>query len=477
MRCCILLLAVSVVAISSTASAQQQYILKTLVSFAGSNGDKPQTDLFMDASGNLFGTTVYGGAHDYGTVFEVTNHTLTTLVSFNGSNGQSPAAGLSADSSGNLYGTTMFGGAHNDGTVFEVANNSNHTLTTLVSFGGTNGSQPETILTADSSGNLYGATEGGGTNGNGTVFKMSNNINHTLTTLVNFNIRSTGQGSAGLLADAGGNLYGPTWWGTSAYGAVFKVANDANHTFSTLATFNGTNGYKPTSNLVADAYGNLYGTTAFGGANNDGTVFEVANDTNHTLTNLVSFNGTNGQTSEGHLIADAAGNLYGTTGYGGANGNGTVFEIANNANHSLYTLFSFANSNGTNPAGVIMDASGNLFGTTIYGGANNEGTVFELSPILLGDFNFDGHVDAADIAAMEQTLANLPSYQSANGLSNSQLLAIGDINGDGVFNNADLQAFLDYLQSGGGSTNPVPEPSTFVLAVLAFGLFVVRRFE
>jgi hypothetical protein len=96
-------------------------------------------------------------------------------------------------------------------------------------------------------------------------------------------------------------------------------------------------------------------------------------------------------------------------------------------------------------------------------------------PVRPGDFNLDGHVNAADILAMEQALANLPAYQTANGLTNAQLLAIGDVNGDGKFNNADLQALINLLQTGGGSTNPVSEPSTFVLAVLAFGMISVRR--
>ena len=85
---------------------------------------------------------------------------------------------------------------------------------------------------------------------------------------------------------------------------------------------------------------------------------------------------------------------------------------------------------------------------------------------VLGDFNQDGHVTAADITAMENALANSNSCMLANGLSNADLLAIGDLNGDGVVNNADLQAFLDYLKAGHGSTS-VPEPNTFVLAVLA----------
>jgi uncharacterized repeat protein (TIGR03803 family) len=114
---------------------------------------------------------------------------------------------------------------------------------------------------------------------------------------------------------------------------------DANHALSTLATFNGAHGQTPFARLLADASGKLYGTTNSGGASGDGIAFEVANNTNHTLTTLFSFNGTNGAGPESGRIADANGNLYGTTSGGGANGDGTVFELSPEPEPSTEILF------------------------------------------------------------------------------------------------------------------------------------------
>jgi len=157
-----------------------------------------------------------------------------------------------------------------------------------------------------------------------------------------------------------------------------------------LVSFNGTDGAEPLAGLIADANGNLFGTTASGGANGGGTVFEIAKIAGgyaSTPTVLVSFcsqaNCADGGTPEAGLIADANGNLFGTTVFGGANRFGTVFEIAKTTGGYASTptvLVSFNRTNGANPqAGLIADANGNLFGTTLSGGANGQGTVFEIT--------------------------------------------------------------------------------------------------
>jgi uncharacterized repeat protein (TIGR03803 family) len=193
----------------------------------------------------------------------------------------------------------------------------------------------------------------------------------------------------GLIQDAHGNLYGTTVsGGTNNRGTVFKVDNAGHETvlYSFCADANCTDGSAPYGGLIQDADGNLYGTTqSGGGANNAGTVFRVDNTGKETV--LYSFcsaaNCRDGWLPEGGLIQDADGNLYGTTVDGGANGLGTVFRI-DNAGHEtvLHSFCADANcTDGKFPyAGLTQDADGNLYGTTLDGGANGLGTVFKLTP-------------------------------------------------------------------------------------------------
>ena len=358
--------------------------LITLASFNGADGADPQAGVTLDAAGNLYGTTSAGGGSDDGTVFEIAkgSTTIITLASFDGTNGDSPQGGVTLDSAGNLFGTTQYGGinfeggATGDGTVFEIAKGST-TVTTLVSFNFTNGSGPQGGVTLDAAGNLYGPTATGGASGDGTVFEIVMGSN-TVTTLASFNGDNGLIPDGGVTLDAAGNLYGATQYGGgSDDGTVFEIAKGS-ATVTTLASFNDTNGSSPNS-VTLDAAGNLYGTTTFtAGASGDGTVFEIARGST-TVTTLVSFNFTNGYGPQGGVTLDAGGNLYGTTRLGGVFGNGTVFEIAKGST-TVTTLASFNGINGANPwAGVTLDAAGNLYGTTLAGGANIAGTVFEIA--------------------------------------------------------------------------------------------------
>jgi uncharacterized repeat protein (TIGR03803 family) len=246
------------------------------------------------------------------------SYTFTTLATFNGANGANPQGTLASDAQGNLFGTTV-GVTPDGGTVFELASRSG-TITTLASFNGANGANPSSNLILDAQGNLYGTALRGGPGNLGTVFELASGSNTitTLGTLVNAN----GNQPHDLVRDGQGNLYGTTY----NTGIVFEVAAGSS-TITTLATFNGANGTEPIGSLVRDAQGNLFGVTNSGGANDFGTVFELAAGSG-TLTTLASFDAASGLYPIGGLILDAEGNLFGTTAGTLGVSFGTVFELS-----------------------------------------------------------------------------------------------------------------------------------------------------
>ncbi len=341
----------------------------------GGDGWNPFAGLIMDGAGNLYGTTDAGGngsvstcTGGFGTVFELTpngsgGYTESVLYSFNGgtSDGIGPYAAVVMDSQGNLYGTTTGGGNGNSscsnglGIVFKLTPNGSggYTESVLHSFtGGTaDGASPQTALVVDGNGNLYGTTEGGGTDNEGTVFELA----------------PTGSG-----------------------GYVESIL----HSFGESAG----DGEGPGVGLIMDSAGDLYGTTEGGGTHNDGTVFELAPNGSggYTESILYSFSGGNSDAASPRaLVMDDAGNFYGTAEGGGiySNGFGTVFKLSPNGSGG-YTgslLYSFlSGTDGATPtSGLVMDSAGNLYGTTEGGGTQNDnnvvctvnngcGTVFEI---------------------------------------------------------------------------------------------------
>jgi uncharacterized repeat protein (TIGR03803 family) len=327
-----------------------------------------------------------------------------------GQDGSTAIAGLIADNNGNLYGTTAGGGASGNGTVYELSPpmaGEVWTETVLYAFtGGSDGSSPLAKLTFDGNGNLYGTTAGGGASGKGTVFELSPPTaggKWSLNTLYQFTGGSDGGLPSGVIL-ASGNLYGMTWrGGASGKGTVFELSPPTaggKWTLNTLYPFTGgSDGANPTGGLIMDSEGNLYGTTAWGGASGNGTVFELtppaAAGGMGTLNTLYAFTGgSDGGSPLAGLTFGSKGNLYGTTYFGGASGFGTVFELtppaATGGMGTLNTLHAFAggSSDGANPgAGVTFDSSGNLYGTTTWGGGSCPnggesgcGVVFELSP-------------------------------------------------------------------------------------------------
>jgi uncharacterized repeat protein (TIGR03803 family) len=311
------------------------------------DGGYPEAPLFVDNSGNFYGTTTEGGANEYGTVFERTaGGTYRLRHAFNGTDGANPSAGLVADSAGNLYGTTFHGGANGQGTIFRLAPSG--ILTTLYSFCGmsgcSDGAGPYAGLIGDANGNLYGTTfQGGGASacnlGCGVVFKIHADGSNYIVLHAFAGGTSDGAGPpAGLSADASGNLYGTTYFGGglgcfyAGCGSVFKIAPDGSN-YAVLYHFcsqgSCADGSEPTGGVIVDAAGNLYGTTLSGGANNWGAVFSLTPSGTYTV--LYSFCSlgacADGSQPQGNLVALSPGNLYETTTLGGANNSGTVYKL------------------------------------------------------------------------------------------------------------------------------------------------------
>jgi uncharacterized repeat protein (TIGR03803 family) len=391
---------------AATAIAAPAQTFTTLFSFDCTDGCGPVAGLIQATDGNLYGTTYYGGSGSYGTIFKITpSGTLTTLFSFDDTDGSEPL-GLIQATDGNFYGTTRIGTTTGGGTVFKITPDG--TLTTLYTFCSVvknglcqDGAYPAGGLVQATNGDLYGTTSEGGVNATnqGTVFKIT--TSGTLTTLHSFCALSGctdgGDPTAGLIQATNGDLYGTTDYGAYGLGTVFKMTPSGKLTI--VHSFDGTDGDTP-SGLVQDTNGDFYGTTYYGGASGNcagfcGTVFKMT--PGGTLTTLHSFDGTDGYypVDFGGLVQATDGNLYGTTLAGGANQDksqsptGTVFKITPGG--TLTTLYNFCSAtdceDGMSPyAGLVQHTNGKLYGTTYAGiGGNSNGTIYSLS-VGLGPF-------------------------------------------------------------------------------------------
>jgi uncharacterized repeat protein (TIGR03803 family) len=319
---------------------------------ASGDGSWPNEGLVKDKNGNFYGTTELGGepgcymGAGCGTVFELTaSGTETILHNFepNGTDGYEPLASLVLDKEGNLYGTTYIGGAYNYGTVFKLTPSGTETILHSFNANGIDGYSAAAGLVLDTKGNLYGTTEGGGTYGLGTVYKLTPSGTETI--LHSFGASGDGYDpyASVLIRDKKGNLYGTTFYGGAnnclgnGCGTVFELSppikKNGVWTEMILHSFdaNGTDGYSPEASLLMDKEGNLYGTTGAGGTYDNGTVFELSSSGTETILHSFYANGTDGWGPECGLVLDTKGNLYGTTGSGGDHcspfGCGTVFKI------------------------------------------------------------------------------------------------------------------------------------------------------
>ncbi len=405
-------LLLTILGFGHSASAQTETVL---YSFAGgADGASPYAGLVLSPEGHFYGTTYFGGGTENGgTAFQLapSNGTWseTVLYSFGqtAADGYNPEGNLILNPAGDLYGTTFYGAGGppaDDGTVFELAPSNNiwsHSVLYEFDGGssGGDGTWPAAGVVSDLAGNLYGTTVGGGSTGNGTVFKLVSSNGGWLESVI-YSFQGGTDGSspwAGLILDSAGDLYGTTTDGGSmGYGTVFELTpSNGGWSESVLYSFEGgPDGEFPLANLASDPTGNLYGTTEYGGSTNCpsgcGTVFKLTHSNGGWSESLLySFQGGNDGEAPfiGGLIFDSGGNLYGTTWGGGSGDWGTVFRLTPlSGGWSETVLHSFtASPDGAEPAaGLTLDAEGNLYGTTVRGGTAGEGIVYEISGVSYG---------------------------------------------------------------------------------------------
>ena len=339
--------------------------------------------------------------------------TFRTILLFNSQvNGAHPPEGVTLDAAGNLYGTTSSGGPSDLGSVFKLTKRPDGSWaeSTLHFFkGGSDGGVPVSGVIFDKKGDLYGVTVGGGDKcperrGCGTVYKLVPKPDGTWTHSVIYSFSDADGGNqqkAGLAFDAAGNLYGFTQVGdVTCCGVVYRLKpnNDGSWSEDIIYTFTGgSDGGYPIDYPVFDSAGNLYGETIHGGAHDCGAVFELTpnagGDWSETIVHSFCESKSDGNFPRGGLTADASGNLYGVTVWGGGStgitekcslsGCGTVFRLEPQlgGGWNYKKIHTFTGTPGHDPhGGVVINAAGTIYGTTSIGGPKSDGTIYQLKP-------------------------------------------------------------------------------------------------
>lgn len=422
-----MVVAILVIGLAMPGQAQTYTVLHTFT--GGADGATPAAGLTIDAAGNLYGTAYFGGLpadncynSRCGTVFEMQHErqgwVLKPLYAFTGDNdGGNPDAGVVFGPDGTLYGTTFAGGGvfcpsevyYGCGIVFNLRPSSavcksalcpwSETVLHRFAGGANDGAQSDAAVVFDRAGNLYGtAYEGGNYSTNcifgdewcGVVFELTpSNGGWTESLPYLFSGGTDGSNpDAGLVLDAAGNLYGTTYSnGAGGQGTVFELSpSGSGWEENTLHSFayQGGGGEHPEANLIFDPAGNLYGSTASGsGGTRNGGVFELTPAYGGwTYTQIYGFLGSSEELGpRANLVMDSAGNLYGTAYSIGTWG--LVFKLTPSDGGWTYTvLHQFGGGDGGNLplGGVVLDANGNLYGTTSSGGAYGYGTLWEITP-------------------------------------------------------------------------------------------------
>lgn len=402
----ILALVAAIVTVAAGA-ARAANTTPVIYSFAGGNdGEYTDTELVMDAAGNLYGTSVQGGTFGGGTVFQLTpsgsGWTHTVLYNFTGgADGGEPYKGVTLDANGNLYGTAVTGGSGSCeggcGVVYRLTNSGGvWTESVIHAFsGGNDGSGPGSPVSFDRHGNLYGTTPTGGADGFGVVYQMKSDAGGIwkLRVIHAFTGGTDGLGGSAsrLLLDAAGNIYGVnTVGGANGFGNVYELTLSGGtwHLITLYSFQDQPDGASPYGGVIFDKDGNLYGTTYYAGANDVGTVYKLThNNGSWTESVIYSFKGgSDGDAPISTLVTDAKGNLYGTTSDGGAAscGCGTIFRLTHGSGGTWTESVAYRFPGTPQAAfaynGMVSDSKGNFYGATVHGGTGNDGAIYQFTP-------------------------------------------------------------------------------------------------
>ncbi len=401
-----------VAALLLAAHPAQAQTLTVIHNFTGGqDGANPRGGLMMDAAGNLYGTASAGGSTTCqggcGTVFKLSNRgsgwTFSPLYNFTAMpDGQFPNGKLSFGPNGALFGTTSYGGASNQngrcegtgcGTIFSLRPPATFCRTAICFWteqqlyqftGNDDGGTPSGDIAFDSAGNLFGTGYTAGFFGGGVVWELTPSGGNWSESVPYYFSGSDGSSpAAGVVLDSTSHVYGTTQYGGMFnLGIVFQLTHNGNTWVeSILQNFDEANGAQPLGNVLLDGSA-IYGTTSRGGAGGvGGQAFQLMNSGGTWMESvLYTFTGESGPA--GDLVMDSAGDLYGTTLQEGTNNFGTIFKLSPSGGTYTYTLLhAFNGQDGAQPRGsIVMDANGNLYGTTAGGGPHNRGVVWELSP-------------------------------------------------------------------------------------------------
>ncbi|MGC2473630.1 MAG: choice-of-anchor tandem repeat GloVer-containing protein [Candidatus Sulfotelmatobacter sp.] len=383
-----------------TAMASQAQTLTTLADFNGTNGAGPR-GLIQGFDGNFYGTALNGGSQNWGTAFKMTPAgVLTTVHNFcsetNCLDGSWPEGRVTQASNGNFYGPADNGGTGGAGVIYSITGAGKFAVlyNFCVTYPCSDGVIPTSVVQARN-GNLYGTTFGSHISYSllGTVFELT--LGGTLTTLHTFNGTDGAYPAGPMMQASNGNFYGTTQGGGSSTncalplfggcGTVFQITPVG--TLTTLHSFDGSDGSLPGygGTLIEGADGSLYGTATNGGNSAfGGTIFKISPA--GKFTTLYYFcsqtNCADGAGPVESLVQGTDGNIYGTTGAGGNSGGGTIFKITPGG--VLTTLYDFCSQpncadGAGSEAALVQATDGNFYGTTTYGGSDNNGTVFRFS--------------------------------------------------------------------------------------------------